>query len=587
MSTEPTVKLADYLLTRLHQLGVRSIFGVPGDFNLSLLDYVEPANLHWVGCCNELNAGYAADGYARINGLSALITTFGVGELSAINAVAGAYAEIAPVVHIVGTPSREMQLSRTRVHHTFADGEFRNFAKMYSYVTIAQANLIDPRTSPSMIDDVLIQCLLHGRPVYIQVPTDMVAMSVSASRLSTPLTVPAPISPENESKAIEAVLSQIYASLRPAIYVDGESRAFGALDEIRQLISKTQWPTWTSVFGKGLIDESLPNVHGLYAADSGSATAKEYVESADLVLCFGPHYSTTNTYQSKSNPKAEVSIEFSASMVKIESERFWDLPAKHILQKLIEALDLSKLNTQRPFPTKENLENPARNFSGLVDSEPLTQKDFYHMLSPLLRAGDILLGETGTAGYGTREIPLPPHARLFNPVTWLSIGYMLPAALGAALAQRELTTQGKWHGIRQARTILVIGEGSVQMTVQEISTIIREKLDMAIIVINNAGYTIERCLHGRLQHYNDLAQWQYSRLPEVFGPADRTDDYQTCSFQVKNWGELRSALKDERMQKGKGLLLAEVFMDAMDAPAPLLPYMQKQIDAEREQAAKK
>jgi pyruvate decarboxylase len=104
--TPPTIKLAEYLLTRLHQLGVRSMHGVPGDYNLRLLDEVEDFGMHWVGNCNELNAGYAADGYARINGLGALITTFGVGELSAINAITGAFAERVPVVQVVGTPAR-------------------------------------------------------------------------------------------------------------------------------------------------------------------------------------------------------------------------------------------------------------------------------------------------------------------------------------------------------------------------------------------------------------------------------------------------------------------------------------------------
>src|ERR1700743_672198 len=103
------LKVAEYLFVRLHQLGVRSIHGVPGDYNLTLLDYVEPSGIHWVGNCNELNAGYAADGYARIKGVGALITTFGVGELSAINAVAGAYSERAPLVHVVGTPERAAQ----------------------------------------------------------------------------------------------------------------------------------------------------------------------------------------------------------------------------------------------------------------------------------------------------------------------------------------------------------------------------------------------------------------------------------------------------------------------------------------------
>lgn len=101
--------LSQYLFKRLHEVGIRSVHGLPGDYNLVALDYLKPAGLHWVGNCNELNAGYAADGYARVNGVSAIITTFGVGELSAVNAIAGAYSEFVPVIHIVGYPTTAAQ----------------------------------------------------------------------------------------------------------------------------------------------------------------------------------------------------------------------------------------------------------------------------------------------------------------------------------------------------------------------------------------------------------------------------------------------------------------------------------------------
>ena len=178
----PTIKLAEYLLIRLKQLGVDSIHGVPGDYNLAFLDYIEPQGIHWVGNCNELNAGYASDAYARIKGLGALITTFGVGELSASNAIAGAYAELAPVVHIVGTPSRHLQQNRALVHHTLNDGDFRRFAQMASHITIAQASLSDPCTCPQLIDSTIQQCLVHSRPVYIELPADMVATQVDANK---------------------------------------------------------------------------------------------------------------------------------------------------------------------------------------------------------------------------------------------------------------------------------------------------------------------------------------------------------------------------------------------------------------------
>jgi hypothetical protein len=185
--------LIEYLFKRLHQLGVRSIFGVPGDYNLMALDYVQPCGLRWAGNANELNAGYAADGYARIRGISAFMTVMGVGELSAINAIAGAYTEKAPIVHIVSTPSTASQRLRHNLHHSLGDGNCNTFADFYRKITCGQLMLgassagTDTRMDV-MIDEVLVQCLREKQPVYIGLPTDLIKQKVSAGRLKKPIT---------------------------------------------------------------------------------------------------------------------------------------------------------------------------------------------------------------------------------------------------------------------------------------------------------------------------------------------------------------------------------------------------------------
>lgn len=126
-----TITLAEYLFVRLSQPGCRALHGLPGDFNLTLLDYVESSGLKWVGNANELNAGYATDAYARIHGIGAMCTTFGLGELSAVNAIAGSYAERVPVVHIVGTPGRPSQRNGMLLHHTLGSGDYRVFARIH------------------------------------------------------------------------------------------------------------------------------------------------------------------------------------------------------------------------------------------------------------------------------------------------------------------------------------------------------------------------------------------------------------------------------------------------------------------------
>ncbi|GKT84514.1 LOW QUALITY PROTEIN: pyruvate decarboxylase [Colletotrichum tofieldiae] len=554
-----TVKLAEYLFTRLHQLGIGAIHGVPGDFNLHLLDYVKPAGLLWVGNTNELNAGYAADGYARIKGIGALITTSGVGELSAINAIAGAYAERAAVIHIVGTPARALQDARIMLHHGFNDGEYRRFAQMHAHVTVAQADLRHALSAPDQIDEVLEQCLIESRPVYIQLPQDLVSVPVPADKLQFPIRVPDHGVTLATQAAVAAVLYKIRKAKQPMILVDGEARPLGIVDEIHQLVKTTGWPTWTSAFGKSLVDETLPNVHGVYSGKFAKQAARTFVEGADLVLCFGPHFSSTNTSAFSSIPKTDVSVLFYDKQVKVADQFFRDVVAKSVVISLLQELDVSRPYQYVPYPDLPR--DYKIKFSQVSGEEKISHSKFWHLAANIIRPGDVILGETGTSGHGCRALPLPAHTRLFIPATWLSIGYMLPAAQGAALAQRELIRSDQYHNIGDARTILFIGDGSFQMTVQEISTIIRHNLDVIIFLINNDGYTIERCIHGLQQSYNDVAPWHYLQAPTFFG-----GNAETYVRSAKTWGALEAVFNEDMLLKGEGLRMVEIFMDRDDVP---------------------
>ncbi|BCS28756.1 alpha-keto acid decarboxylase family protein [Aspergillus puulaauensis] len=562
--------LADYLFIRLHQLGVHSIHGVPGDYNLTLLDYIKPNNLRWVGNTNELNAAYAADGYARIKGLGALITTFGVGELSAINAIAGAYTERAAVVHIVGTPARNVQEGRRLVHHTLNDGEYRRFARMYAEVTAARVNLWDGRVAARQIDEVLRVCLVESRPVYIEVPVDMVDVDVDGNGLDVSITLPEDLPSSAGDALLARIFERVYSAKQPVILVDGESRAMGMVDDIQDLVKATKWPTWTTGYAKGLLDETLPNLHGIYRGNYDSPAVQEFIHQADLILSFGPHHSSSNTFGYSNIPSPDFTTEFTDKRIKLGSELVRDISAKYILSRIVQDIDVSRIATYQPYPGLPR--DYLLSFSTVSSDEAISQDRVWCLLANFLRPGDIILGETGTAGHGVREMALPKHARVFTPVTWLSIGYMLPAAQGAALAQEEMITPSSYNGIKDARTILFIGDGSFQMTAQELATIIRHYLNIVVFLINNDGYTIERCIHGRNQVYNDISRWRYLEAPRLFGAGE-----DTFTASVRTWGELQDVLGEEKLQNGEGLRMVEVVMDKEDAPqGPLATYLQHQ-----------
>ncbi|KAK7397710.1 hypothetical protein QQX98_012925 [Neonectria punicea] len=573
---ENQVDLPEYLFRRLAQLGVKSIHGVPGDYNLTVLDYLEPTGLRWVGNANELNAGYAADGYARTKGLSALVTSFGVGELSAINAIGGAYAEKAPVVHIVGTAPRSTQDAGACLHHSLGDGNFRVFADMYKSVTVAQANLTDAKEVPRLVDETLRQCILQSRPVYIEIPSDMVRVKVAAPKGSIDLTVSG-YDKLTEDGMVDTLIEKIQNAKRPMILVDGFARRFGIQDNINELVRRTGIPTLTTPFGKSLVDERLPNFHGIYYGLAGSLEHSDWVRSRDLVLHFGPLRSDINTYGFTATTDVDGTVVLEADSITIGTTTNGPAPfrgvcVKSLLGKLVARLDEVKPTTGDPFPA--NPDDPREILRVLPPAEIgsiVDQYSFWLRMSGFFRPGDIILTETGTSSYGGQSFALPEDTTVMTSSIWLSIGYALAASQGVALAQREMITEG---ARRSGRTILFEGEGSLQMSAQAISDIIRNKLDMTIFILNNNGYTIERIIHGFYADYNDVQPWRNLEAPSYFGAPQDDPSYRVTTRSARNWGELQTVLADPLIQEGKGLNMVEVFMEMDDAPQSLRKFVE-------------
>ncbi|KEF57728.1 uncharacterized protein A1O9_05647 [Exophiala aquamarina CBS 119918] len=558
------IDLAKYLFARLYQLGVGSVHGVPGDFNLTILDYIEPSGLNWVGNANELNAGYAADGYARIKGISAVITTFGVGELSAINAIGGAYAEMSPVVHIVGTPSTAIQDASTCIHHSLGNGDLRIFSRMYKNVTIAQTNLRDAETAPEQIDSALRQCILKSRPVYIELPTDMVTTQVPASLLKSPIDLGLTTEKGFNDAEINAIIDRIYASKQPFIIVDGFASRYGIASEVNELVRVTGFPTATTPFGKGIVNETYPNFHGVYEGVIGKNVPMPWFDSCDLILRIAPLNSNVNTLNFSTIPEAERTITFNKDSIDLcNTTTFSNVHMKSVFQAVLDRIVPQKLWQYKPYP--EQLVHPLQELKALAapaSESPIDQCTFYRRISSFFRPHDIILAETGTASIGSREFVLPEKTQLHNSSIWLSIGFMLPAAQGVALAQRELSASSKCFS---GRTILFEGDGSLQMTAQAISDIIRNRLDVTIFLLNNDGYTIERLIHGMRAHYNDVQAWRYLQSASYFGAPENDELYPVTTRRVENWGQLMDLIQDQEFGNGKGFRMAEILMEKEDA----------------------
>ena len=417
MTTTPTV--IEYVLRRLHEIGVDDVFGVPGDFAFPVQDaIVAHPDLNWIGCCNELNAGYAADGYARIKGVAAVSTTYGVGELSAIAAVAGSYAEHLPVFHLTGMPNLATQGDRTLVHHTLGNGEFE--------LTSAE-----------------------------------------------PLPCPA-----SESRALRAATDAVVAALSaapntcvlPGVLLD----RLRISDLAVKFIEAAGLPFATMFADKSVIDEHHPNYVGMYDGRLMDEQVREFVESADAVISLGTMQTDFNTgaFTARLDPARVIDI--GLHRTKVGATVYQNVELADLLRELT-ARDLKPhaYNGLRPASL-----GPATG----ADSDPIAADTLYPRWENFLRPDDIVVAETGTASMGLVFAHLPTGARFYNQTLWGSIGWATPAALGAAVAAPD------------RRVVLITGEGSHQLTAQEICQFHRLGLRPIIFVLNNSGYLIERLL---------------------------------------------------------------------------------------------
>lgn len=572
-----STSVASYLFKRLRQVGVNHVFGVPGDFTLKALDHVKAAGSKFVVNCNELNAGYAADGYARTKGLGALFTTYGVGELSAINAVAGSFAEHVPVVHIVGLPQRSLIASKAVVHHTLGDGNMHVFQDMYAKITHHRSFLRDPEKAGEEIDLAIKVALGSSQPTYIGLPCDMVNEQIDADALDEPL-----LAADNTSylKKFEMVISKLRPLIqdaeRPVLLVDRGMGVDSIRDEINTFVRESGIPTLTMPSGAGMIDHSIPNYFGVHAGPVGQFDTMSFVKSADLLIEFGPMYSDTQTLGFSTVPNLPNTVTISKNNIRFPDGNFQKVPMDYVIKRLaiqmqpVKAKSLEKavrLPDFRSFPITKPLrkeENPV-----------ITQDKLYLRLNSYLRPHDIILLANATPILGGRDFVLPDAScRVIVSGLWFSIGHMLPAALGAGLAQQQ-----SGSGSGQGRVVLFDGDGSFQVTAQELSTIIRYRLNMTIFIINNGGYAYERLIHNADADYHDIAPWHYQTLPKVFGGGAAVnagklvdEDYTFQTTALRSWQSLEAFLTAERFDNGyggkgrRGLRLVEIKVGPTDVP---------------------
>ena len=512
--SRPTV--VEYAVDRLSKLGINDCFGVPGDYAFPFDNAIAShGSVQWLGCSNELNAAYAADGYARIRGASMLCTTYAVGELSALNGVMGAKAERSAIFHVVGMSSMRHQLRRKIVHHTLGDGVFQNFINISAQSACAHT-ILTPDNCVYEMERVIATAMANRQPAYIIVAEDLATRPITGPTVDH---YPEPKSDQDELKAaVDAALAKIADAETGCVLPAFTVSRFGLQAELTALIEASGLPFATTAMDKAALSESHPQYIGGYAGKYSAPNVVEAVEAGDVVINAGGVLFTdisTAAFANTIDPAKMITIGIDATH--IDGHVYSNVRMRDMFVALASQVKkFSGLTLRRPAQA-ELVGDP---------DDPITADSLYPRYQRFLAANDIVVAETGTSATGVGGLLLPDGASYHNQTLWGSIGWATGAALGTAVADRS------------RRTVLITGEGSHQLTANEIGNYGRHGVKPAIFVLNNEGYAVERSLEEYPDwEYNDLAPWDYHTLPAALGCKD------WFTAKVKTNGELEAAMK--------------------------------------------
>jgi indolepyruvate decarboxylase len=531
-STPAVATVGQYLIDRLWNLGVDHIFGIPGDYVLQLYKLIEQSPIRLVGMTREDNAGFAADAYARIHGLGCICVTYCVGGLSTCNSIAGAYAEKSPVIVLGGSPGLSERARNPLLHHKVKG--FETQFEVFEKITVASAVLDKPETALQEIDRVLEAAVRYKRPVYLELPRDQVmARQVKPHR--PPAGLP-PSDPDALREALDESIALLSAASQPVILADVEIHRFGLQDELLRLAESTGMPIATTILGKSVISEAHPLFAGVYEGAMGRPEVTELVESADCLLMLGCFLTDINLgiFTAKLDPSR--CIDATSEDLRIRHHHYRDVRLDDFIRGLIE---------RRPSVRRTPVPKRSNPFAGMPvrPEDPLTSQALFGRLNTMLSESPdmTVIADIGDSLFGAADLEMHRHTEFLSPAYYTSMGFGMPAAVGASMANPR------------SRILVVVGDGAFQMTGMELSTIAQHGCNPIIVLLNNHGYTTERfLLEGS---FNDIRDWAYHRIPEVLGGG--------TGFEVRTVGELDVALR-AALADTSGYSLLNVHLDPYD-----------------------
>jgi indolepyruvate decarboxylase len=560
-----TYTVGQYIVDRLRELGVRHLFSVPGPYGAEWLhDYVEATpDIQRFGTTNAANAGYAADGYARMNGLGAVCVPYGVGSRALLNPVAGAFVERVPMIVVNGAPSPEAGDAAGRPPARPLVGGPDGNRRLYDDVTCATARLTDPAHAPAQIDHLLLSCLRHRRPVHLELQTDLLHRPCSAPQAALSLPTPSPASDVSRSEALLSLASTLSRADSLVVWGGIELQRYGLEQEFDALLRALDVPYVTSLLGKGLLPEDHDHFAGILNADSTSAPVRALLAEADHVLGIGVGPSldavpsglapdrTTILHSGPPRPDAPPATHAVPSGVAFRAL------LEHLRTEVASALSFAP-------PTAPAASTGAPNAPSSPASDArMTYQGVFDTIAPYVDDDTILVSGTGLDRFGSQSLPVSTPSGFVCQAVYGDVGHAPPAAMGVDL------------GSGDERVMVVVGDGGFQMTAPCLGTMAEKGLDPLVLVLNNGVYASEQrrtdatpfAQEVPFAPQNLLQQWHYRKLPDALGGR---------GWRAETPGQLTDAVEEALAYTGGPLLidvrirqksLPDLAVDGLEQPA--------------------
>lgn len=549
----PRMPLGDFLVAYLERAGVTHIFGLPGDLVLGLFHrFGSDRALEIVTLSHEPGVGFAADGYARsTRKLGVVCVTYGAGGFNCVNPIAGAYAEQVPLLVVSGGPG-EAEQKLSGIHHQAKDieGQCRAFAE----VTCAARILRHPETAAAEIHEIVARILRELRPGYLEIHRDLVGVEIPVPReiIDWNGEFPRPGSdPRKLSEAVAETAERIGVAKRPVLIGGLELYRERAEVEFRRLAEKLRVPVVTTIDAKGVFPMDHPLHMGIYQGPFSPPAIGRRVRGADLVLALGTVLTDMNLGAARPEVRRERAIWALADRVNVSFHQYTEVA----LGDFVSGVAAAKLpRFSEAVSYHDNLERRSSRRKGPT---PLCVNDL------LLEVNDFLWGhpryhvfaESGDMLFGGLELRLREGGNYFSQGYYASMGFGIPAALGAQIGT----------GVRP---LVLCGDGAFQMTGPEISHAPARGLSPIVVLVNNAGWGIFRPVSPR-EDLLRIPPWPYAELAQAWGGV---------GFQARTREELREALRAAHEVQGFVLIEAHV------PPGDLSPISRRYIRASAKKA---